>query len=210
MRSWGTLSQWRPQLPLPNDLRLANLKKRRVLTCHCRAMANLTIVFSHGKESGPEGGKILHLMETAHGHCSCQTLSVDYRGIRSPDDRAKHLTETLEGLRDEIVLVGSSMGGYVSTVASCSVPVLGLFLMAPAFYLGGKYQVTRPSTTCGNISIVHGRLDEVVSFESSVEFAREFGARLKLVDDGHRLKESYEDLDEALRELIDAALVSAA
>ncbi len=174
-----------------------------------RSMANLTIVFSHGKESGPEGGKIRHLRETAHEHCTCNTLSVDYREIKSPDERAKHLVETALKLHGDIIFVGSSMGGYVSTVASCSVPVRGLLLMAPAFYLGAEYKVARPSTPCDKVSIVHGRLDEEVPFEKSVKFAEEFGAKLKLVDDGHRLKKSYGELDEALRALIDAALAPA-
>ena len=170
-------------------------------------MANLTILFSHGKESGPEGGKIRNLRATAHELCTCETLSVDYREIRAPDERAKHLVQTLKALQGDIILVGSSMGGYVSTVASCSVPLVGLFLMAPAFYLGGEYDIARPSTPCGNVSIVHGRHDDVVPFESSVEFAKEFGAKLKLVDDGHRLKNSYSELDDALRSLIDVAVV---
>ena len=36
---------------------------------------------------------------------------------------------------ERLILVGSSMGGYVSTVASVSLKPAGLFLMAPAFYM---------------------------------------------------------------------------
>lgn len=53
-----------------------------------------------------------------------------------------------------------------------------------------------------------GRRDEA-RVKCLDEFAKELGARLKLVDDGHRLKESYDELDDALRGLIDAASVSA-
>jgi alpha-beta hydrolase superfamily lysophospholipase len=38
---------------------------------------------------------------------------------------------------DEIVLMGSSMGAYVATVAAETIKPSGLFLLAPAFYLPG-------------------------------------------------------------------------
>ena len=41
-------------------------------------MANLLVVFSHGKESGPTGSKIQALMKVAERH-NAELLSVNYR-----------------------------------------------------------------------------------------------------------------------------------
>jgi len=52
-----------------------------------------------------------------------------------------------------MVLVGSRMGGYVSTVASPQLEVDSLFLMAPAYYLlGYAIQDPAPRATQATIS----------------------------------------------------------
>ena len=57
-----------------------------------------------------------------------------------PELRVKKLLSHELSAHDQLFLVGSSMGGYVSTVASEALSakghdVKGLFLLAPAFYL---------------------------------------------------------------------------
>lgn len=145
------------------------------------------IVFSHGKESGPWGSKIKSMAEQVKNHGDIH--SVDYQDLISPDDRVERLVKHLESLNGDIVLVGSSMGGYVSAVASSQVNVAGLMLLAPAFYLDG-YSIQDPITPCKHVSIVHGWGDEVVAYENSVRFGLQHNAELKLVNDGHRLANS--------------------
>ena len=95
------------------------------------------VVFSHGKESGPMGSKIQRLMEEAN-RFGLKTISVDYRNCATASERVALLNDTLKQLNappQQVVLVGSSMGGYVSTVVANNLPVAGLFLMAPALWM---------------------------------------------------------------------------
>ena len=80
----------------------------------------MKVYFSHGKESGPWGFKIKRLAEIA-AQQNFQVESVDYTDLMDPDLRVDRLLERLTTEHDEILLVGSSMGGYVSLVASESV-----------------------------------------------------------------------------------------
>src|SRR5690242_244280 len=91
------------------------------------------VVFSHGKESGPWGTKITRLAEVAE-NLGFGVLSVDYTGTADPDERVRLLLGAVAPSDVRLVLVGSSMGGYVSTLASPTLLPNGLFLMAPAFY----------------------------------------------------------------------------
>ena len=76
------------------------------------------VVFSHGQESGPWGRKISALADVARGE-GWEAESVDYRGIDHPRARITRLVDFCKELQGDLVLVGSSMGGFVS-VASAS------------------------------------------------------------------------------------------
>lgn len=156
------------------------------------------VVFSHGKESGPEGSKIQRLRAEAKLF-GLETKSIDYRECATASERVALLNETLKQLDtppQQIVLVGSSMGGYVSTVMANSLPVAGLFLMAPALWMQSEeytVQLYQPKTS--KVEITHGINDEVVPYENSIRFAKEHkGTILHLVPDGHRLKASLDFL----------------
>ena len=156
------------------------------------------VVFSHGKESGPMGAKIKRLMEEAKPF-GLETQSVDYRNCATASERVALLNDTLnqlDALPQQIVLVGSSMGGYVSTVVANSQPVAGLFLMAPALWmLAEEYTVQSYQPQTSKVEITHGINDEVVPYENSIRFAREYkGTVLHLVPDDHRLKASLDFL----------------
>lgn len=152
------------------------------------------VVFSHGKESGPMGTKIQRLMAEAE-RFGLNTISVDYRNCAMASERVALLNDTLkqlDTLPQHIVLVGSSMGGYVSTVVANNLPVAGLFLMAPALWMPAEeYTVQSYQPQTSKVEITHGINDEVVPHENSVRFAREHeGTILHLVPDDHRLKAS--------------------
>ena len=155
----------------------------------------LFIIFSHGKESGPYGSKIKRLMEVAE-ECKIPSVSVDYRECANADERVALLKETIaqSGVSSKrIVLVGSSMGGYVSTVVANEMPTAGLFLMAPALWMPAEeYHVQTYQPRTNHIEIVHGIQDDVVPHENSIRFTREVpGTTLHLVQDDHRLKDSH-------------------
>ena len=165
------------------------------------------VVFSHGKESGPMGSKIQRLMEEAN-RFGLKTISVDYRNCATASERVALLNDTLkqlDALPQQVVLVGSSMGGYVSTVVANNLPVAGLFLMAPALWMPAEeYTIQSYQPLTSKVEITHGFNDDVVPCENSIRFAREHeGTVLHLVPDDHRLRASLDFLACQFRRFIE-------
>jgi pimeloyl-ACP methyl ester carboxylesterase len=148
-------------------------------------MANRYVVFSHGKDSGPWGRKITALADVARSE-GYQVESVDYRGMETVKARGDRLIEVCKTLSGDLVLVGSSLGGYVAVAASSLLHARGAFLMAPALYVEGLPPLRERVLDCP-AAIVHGWRDEVVPFEHSVRFAREYNCSLHLLDGDHQL-----------------------
>src|ERR1700687_3982797 len=113
-----------------------------------------TVVFSHGKESGPWGSKITAMAAVVRD-LGVQVESVDYRGLDDPRDRVRKLIGVGAGLKDRLLLVGSSMGGYVAAAAASELGARGLFLLAPAFYMAG-YEEHTPQDVARPTAITHG------------------------------------------------------
>lgn len=153
-------------------------------------MHNFTVIFAHGRESGPWGIKIRALAKVAEKF-DCQVISRDDSDSRDPELRVTRLIDEAAALQGPLVLVGSSMGGYVATVASQVVRPAGLFLMAPAVGLPG-YAVQAPRPICRELTVVHGWHDEVVPVAAVLEFARTHQAMLHLVPAGHALLEQVD------------------
>ena len=151
------------------------------------------VLFSHGKESGPQGSKIQALREIADEY-ECPTLSIDYRGQMNPEDRVVRLTRVANGQGDRpLILVGSSMGGYASIVASTMIKPqpLGIFLMAPAVYLPGyNHQDLLPMAMV--LTVVHGNRDAIVPPKNVYSFVNATAADLHMVDDDHGLEGSLD------------------
>lgn len=147
------------------------------------------IIFNHGKESGPNGRKISVMREVAEA-AGYKTLSPDYRGCKDETERIALLRSVLNAENNpDVVLAGSSMGGYVAATVANEIELKGLFLLCPALYQSHfQAQVYQPRTS--NIELVHGWDDNIVPVQSSMRFAQEHKAILHLVTDGHRLTES--------------------
>jgi hypothetical protein len=143
------------------------------------------VYFNHGKESGPWGSKIKALASVAKAK-GFVVESLDYSGMYDPELRLQKLLASRVAEFDCLVLVGSSMGGYVATVASEVLQPQGLFLMAPALYVPG-YSNQNPIPQANKIAIVHAWNDEIIPAEHSIRFARRYSAQLHLVNDNHRL-----------------------
>src|SRR5690554_1490888 len=81
------------------------------------------IIFSHGKESGPNGNKIRILTEVAHQY-GFETLSVDYTSCKNASERVVLLRRIIsENIIFSTVFVGLSMCIYVPTVVTSYVTV---------------------------------------------------------------------------------------
>jgi len=159
-----------------------------------------TVVFSHGKESGPWGSKITAMAAAVHD-LNIGVESVDYRGIDDSAARVTKLLDTAARLTAPLVLVGSSMGGHVSAAAATRAKARGLFLLAPAFYMPGFEAYTPEDVSCPTV-IVHGWRDDIVPVDNSIRWAREHGAALHVLDSGHRLEDKIEEICRLLRSFL--------
>lgn len=156
-----------------------------------------TVVFSHGKESGPWGKKITAMAAVVRG-LGYAVESVDYRGIDDPGARVKKLIAVASQLPGPLILVGSSMGGHVSAAAAPQLRPRGVFLMAPAFYMAGFEAYTPQDVACPT-AIVHGWHDSIVPVENSIRWAREHACALHILDSDHRLEDRIDAICALLR-----------
>ena len=143
------------------------------------------VIYNHGKDSIPWGEKPIALAEVAKQH-GFKFISPDYQSSNDPDLRVKQLLAMELSAYQDIILVGSSMGAYVATVASEIIRPKGLFLIAPAFYLPG-YLCTEFKPFAERIEVFHGWQDEVVPPENVWRFCQQHRASLHILDEDHRL-----------------------
>lgn len=160
----------------------------------------LLVVFAHGKESGPWGSKIQHLAAIARTF-GAVVLSPDYSDLMDADVRVKRLEALSLPASRHLVLVGSSMGGYVSTVVSRQLKPDGLFLMAPAFYLP-VYREQNPQSFGTKTAVVHGWNDVIVPVENSIQFAQKCHAALHVLNGDHRLDSVLTEVGDLFRRFI--------
>jgi alpha/beta superfamily hydrolase len=160
----------------------------------------LTVIFSHGKESGPWGGKITAMAAVVRD-LGCAAESVDYRGVDDPRVRVEMLIAAASQAPRPIVLAGSSMGGHVSAAAAARLRPNGLFLLAPAFYMPG-FEAHTPQDVACPTAIVHGWRDDVVPVENSIRWAHEHKAALHVLDSDHRLEDRIGAICSLLREFL--------
>ena len=156
------------------------------------------VCFAHGKESGPWGTKITHLAEVAKVR-GFEVISPDYSGSHDPHERVAQLQKLAPRAR-RLVLVGSSMGGYVSAMACATLKPQALFLMAPALYFPGWDE--EPSGCPELTVVVHGWKDEIVPVERSITFASTRKSALHLLDSGHTLTDQLPMLSLLFDELL--------
>jgi len=154
------------------------------------------VFFLHGLESGPDGFKIQAMREVVHRH-GWRSEAPDFRGLRDPELRLKHLLPLLPR-QEPVILVGSSLGGFVAARAAAELALspgdytlAGLFLLCPAFDLPG-YPLDRPDQPLRGdaVRIVHGRHDSVVPLINSERAARDWQCALLVTEDEHPLHDS--------------------
>ena len=164
----------------------------------------MKIYFSHGKESGPWGTKIKRLAKIAEG-MGCVVESIDYTDLMNPDLRVERLLEVLAGVEYRFALVGSSMGGYVSLVASEAVDAKAVFLMAPALYMPGSKKQEYHSRS-SHSEIIHGWADNVIPPENSIRYAKEADCSLHLISGDHALNSSIEMVADLFIQFLERAI----
>lgn len=150
------------------------------------------VCWSHGLEASPWGKKSKALAEVVNNGKGTFT-ALDYQGMDDPDERVAKLVEHLRLQQGPLILAGSSMGAYVSLAAARSLPVAGLFLVAPALYLPGyKHHVFSNLPTV--IDLIHGWDDDVIPVENSIRFAKLHRVPLHVLPTDHRITGHIEPL----------------
>ena len=96
-----------------------------------------TVVFSHGKESGPWGKKITAMAAMVRG-LGYAVESVDYRGIDDPRRPGGKARRRRLAIAAAPILVGSSMGGHVAAAAAPQLHPAAFFSWRPLFTCGAS------------------------------------------------------------------------
>ena len=167
-------------------------------------------ILSHGFESGPAATKVTALAQAAQqlgwsSECPDYT-DLDARREISPvgdvPARLRRLVDIAAGAvarGGPVVLGGSSLGAYISAIASLQVPTRALFLMVPPLAMGPM-----PALDAARVptSVVHAWHDELIPATGVIEWARARSARLLLLDDSHRLGAHVDTTARAFAELL--------
>ena len=171
------------------------------------------IILSHGSDSSPDATKVSALAAQAEA-LGWRTQRPDYRAddarghAGSVAPRIARLRATIEALDAPPLLVGSSMGAFVSGMVSLDVPVAGLLLLATPSEIPGyarKFDLRGQVPTC----LVHGWRDEVCPLAGVHAFAAKRRLPLLVLDDDHRLVSSMEAITAQFRLMLDQLAIAA-
>jgi alpha/beta superfamily hydrolase len=169
-------------------------------------------ILSHGFESGPDATKVTALAEAAE-RLGWTTERPDYTDLdaRAGISRVGDVPARLQRLvaiatsavarGGPVVLAGSSLGAYVSAIASLQVPTRALFLMVPPLRMGPMPALDAAPVP---ISVVHAWHDELIPAADVVEWARMRSARLLMLDDSHRLAAHVGSTAQAFAQLLES------
>jgi len=171
------------------------------------------IVLSHGSDSGPDATKVSTLAALAES-LGWRTQRPDYRaddahghaGLVAP--RITRLRAIIEALDAPPLLVGSSMGAFVSGLVSLEVPVAGLLLLATPSGIPGyarAFDLRRDVPTL----LIHGWRDDVCPLGGVQTFAAQRRLPLLVLDDDHRLGASMQAIAAQFRYMLDQLAVGA-
>lgn len=169
-------------------------------------------ILSHGFESGPDATKVTALAAAAEA-LGFSTERPDYTDLdaRSDISRVGDVQARLQRLvglaaraaerGGPVVLAGSSLGAYISAIASLQVPTRALFLMVPPLQMGPMPALDAAPVP---LSVVHAWHDEIIPAAGVIEWARMRSARLLLLDDSHRLSAHVDATTRAFAELLES------
>lgn len=165
------------------------------------------VILSHGSNSSPDATKVSALAALAES-LGWSTQRPDYRDddarghAASVAPRIARLRATIEALDAPPLLVGSSMGAFVSALVSLDVPVAGLLLLAtPAAIPGYAHPVD--IRTHVPTMLIHGWRDTVCPLPAVQPLAARHRLPLLVLDDDHRLGASAVPIAAQLRLLLE-------
>lgn len=171
------------------------------------------IILSHGSDSSPDATKVSALAAIAES-LGWRTHRPDYRSddtrghAGSVAPRIARLRATVEALDAPPLLVGSSMGAFVSGLVSLDVPVAGLLLLAtpseiPDYARKFALRLHLPTV------LIHGWRDDVCPLAGIQLFAAQHRLPLLVLDDDHRLAASMPAIAAQFRLLLESSVAGA-
>lgn len=152
----------------------------------------IEVIFSHGKEGSPHGSKSKVINKICEAN-NVKFTTIDYQNCNTTNERVELLKSKIKDSTNKLILVGSSMGGYVSTVCSNKYDSLGLFLIAPALYLDG-YDIRVYNSKAKYITVRHGWDDDIIPVENSIKFCKMHNCNLTIDYDDHRMSKTRIEL----------------
>jgi pimeloyl-ACP methyl ester carboxylesterase len=149
------------------------------------------VILSHGSDSGPEATKVSALARVAES-LGWTTFRPDYReedqlgyaGCVPP--RVARLVAAMRDQPRPLVLAGSSMGAFVSGLASLRAPCDGLFLVALPTMIHECPQSFDMAAGVPAV-LIHGYEDTLCPVLAAQAFAHARGMPTLLLPDDHRL-----------------------
>jgi pimeloyl-ACP methyl ester carboxylesterase len=163
------------------------------------------VILSHGLESGPEATKVRTLAALAEAH-GWRSERPDYRDCRDWPARLERLLERMDRAAAPVVLIGSSLGAWISAWASTRRRVAGLVLLAPPIRLPGHAEPLEWEAE--RVLLIHGWRDELIPAETVMAAAARRRAALLLLDDDHRLHASLARIEIAVARILAECAVS--
>lgn len=166
------------------------------------------VVLSHGSNSSPEATKVSALARVAES-LGWSTFRPDYREddvLGFADCVAPRVARLVAALRDAPrprVLVGSSMGAFVSGLASQEVQCDGAFLIALPVAVPGQPRLFGLGDGVAAM-LVHGYRDEVCPLDAALAFARGRSIPAVLLDGDHRLADQVPAIERQFRMFLEA------
>ncbi|HJP98065.1 MAG TPA: alpha/beta hydrolase [Rhodanobacteraceae bacterium] len=161
------------------------------------------VILSHGSDSGPGATKVSALARVAEA-LGWSTQRPDYRAddaagyAGSVPARVVRLVDAMRRAPRPLVLVGSSMGAFVSGLASLEAGCDGLFLVALPVAIP---ECPRRFDIAFDVPgmLVHGYHDEVCPADAALAFARARRMPALMLDGDHRLSEQVPVLERQFR-----------
>lgn len=148
-------------------------------------------ILSHGLNSSPDATKVSAMAAVAES-LGWSAERPDYRDLDATgdiarvQDRLERLVERARRVEGPLVLAGSSMGAFISALASLEVDCLGLHLLVPPPRLKGFPRALDAAAV--PMEVIHAWDDELIPAADVITWAQARRARLILLPDEHRLE----------------------
>ena len=151
------------------------------------------LVFLHGKESGPAGSKSKALAQACHAE-GAGFWAPDFQAWPGPSERlaAACSVQPRQYPGQNLILAGSSLGGYLALRLAQAWKPQAMLLMAPAVGMQRYPDPASPPAPDCPCFVCAGLQDDIVPPENIRRWASQcaFPPQLRFAPDGHRLGNS--------------------